>query len=280
MPVDLLEADECIRENINASQVVLQSHHADWRPADSVAVFATLFGAVAALTECLRLVADHRERHGRDARQASWDDLKLLEDFALATTNDALDWSRTPNLCVWSLGFFLNKAKQNIAAAFDIAINVWLSWRAGSRPLRLGPADDHAFYFGPYLRLRLVEALATNADARTSARTARSGFDDLYDDVRATAALDAFANDLLGVGQQHMLHTLRDLVPQPEKCLAITIGRVNAFKHRPAGNLHRMGAIVVPETMVVARAVRCATEFAGFMLDDTRGIWNSDRGVL
>ena len=87
---------------------------------DYPALYSLLVGAAIALIHCRKIIEE------TPFAQRTWSVFNLSLDLVLAIGENGVDWQRSENMSLWSIGFFLDKAQNNIAAALDGCINAWL----------------------------------------------------------------------------------------------------------------------------------------------------------
>lgn len=200
----------------------------------------------------------------------------------LGATQD-VRWKRDKRMRLYGCEFYLNKAQTNIAASLDRLVNEWiedkapLPYKAEERFLR-----SDFYYLMPSSRLRIVSMLRnlrakTEADIPSETRTLMwqlesdwSRFEQLYDDQGAARLLEAnlqAVNNLVAEGKfseayrnPNAIRCTRLGVPdtllQGSDCLAVVLGRFNAFKHLHKGLHNRSRGLHYVEWVVTARALQ------------------------
>lgn len=240
----------------------------DWQKSGTKSVLALLVGSAASLFEAGKLLKLYTPDMA-----PRWEPSRLFEDFHNSVDDDwSIQWSKQ-ELVVWSVGYYLNKAQLNIAAALDALVNTWLAHRRGIdlSQDRL-KADEEGLFF-EFLPTRLFilrgdveQTIVKRIDAL------RNAFQDYVNTNTARELIKDFSNQHVGQNIWPSLSTLYiTLWPslKEEECVATVFGRANAFKHHVSG--HRLGREGVDhhiEWLVTVKALRCVGELWRTMVSD------------
>lgn len=243
----------------------------NWQTSRSQAVFALLFGAAASLIRCRnfvdRYISSMPPRWDRNIDQ-------LYNDFIneAVKKNNTIKWDASDDLFVWSMGFFLNRAQQNIAASLDVCTNTWLVWRLKWDFDEITEIEEGVFYFFITTRLRILTGLVADKSAKKIDRllhnfnqdrtdTAKKYLEELNQKYKQESAWLSVC-DLYDYINPHI---------EDEVCAAIVFEQVNSFKHRVRGyRLKREGIGHLTEWVLTAKALRCAGNFWQGMVGDWR----------
>lgn len=234
-------------------------------------VFPVLFGAAVALLFCRELI--ERETDSLEAVKM-WKPEDVWRDFEKQFKDNApMDWRNGPHFSVWSIGFFLNRAQQNIAAALDRLVNGTLS-RKLSIPLAQEGRTENlqlwCLWVGTRCRILTVLGLEPCIHARFVALG--SALDCLVDTEKAKNALALLVEKCSTKRIEDTLESTRTVelsaLDEPNKlrtitdadCVAIACGLNNAFKHQVLGAGTRKGPGHLVSWCVLARAVVCLGE--------------------
>lgn len=264
-------------EDINKTKV-----HEDYR-----STYGYIYGAALALQESLAHLHYTEVSLGADR-------MNLLPKSAFDNIVDAkghVRWKRSKLSRMHACEFYLNKAQTNVAACLDTILNQWMIDRLP------GPFGGDAeqvsfdlFYLYPPSRLRITAAIREGQgrmgvpqpdsavyntpandwrrmgnllDTRTAASVIQHNVPIVSALVDAETYLEALPRDPRE--SKHLVYAdaLRGRVATPltiTDCLAVVIGRVNAYKHLPQGHNDRYQNFHYTEWLITARALHCVRE--------------------
>lgn len=225
------------------------------------------------LVESHALLVAHLEQNGGILGEFDVETTSLVPDLESALPIlPGTSWAATDNLRVWSFGFFLNKAMQNIAAALDRVVNTWLERRL-SVPAAPHPSGVHfVFYDTINTRLRLIEVLRTQEPIE-EVRLLRAEFDRepyLWDTIVASQEVARLAKRLADkqpAGLTKILNVAGVGKNGDREATIVLWGLVNAFKHVPVRQRTTRWEVIV-EWVLAKRSFTTVCKLADSLLSD------------
>lgn len=240
----------------------------DWtKDNDSLGISALLVGSTAALIQCWKFIESDQNL----ITMHTWNSEKLFQDLEATNNNikekNIFDWGSSPNFSIWSFGFFLNKAQNNLAATLDRCVNAWLvaKFRNASRE----PEDERLRGIYIDTRLWLLRSLVTE-EAGKKIDALRDGFSAMQGTVGAANHIRELTSKFAlrlssGISLEELF---RDIRTECAVCTSIVFSRVNDFKHLSGGSLGRFSWIYLIEWILTARATMWTGEFWKTMVAD------------
>ncbi len=244
----------------------------NWTSTGTAGVHAILVGASAAILQARELLEGSNQPLPR-----KWDSEHLASDLRSAVDEDGrLDWGKTGNLCVWSAGFFVNRAMHNLAAALERCADVWIAWELGWKLNEPVTVDT---WWGSWISNRLSVLVALLRKRRAHPHVVRLVAEigrpfylagsiqlgnkryTLSNSDRAAEWITALVKHL----ERRKIHTIRCACDALNKdrdafYLAFAWARTNAFKHKHALDRSDISRFRV-ECAVLVHALRCACTF-------------------
>lgn len=212
-------------------------------------------GMLVGVAAALAFVASPLERLC-ETGQSVWDVATLYGDMSrVLSAGDRDMWWVTNNVGIWSVGFFINKAHSNVAAALDVLVSEWLVRRLG---ISREPKEQSDRWYRKPIKDRLQE-LVKHVDEPCAAALGKC----LRSLGKYTNSDDAdrAVNDVADRAAQPpvaLLEIFKSLGSLPythEDCLAVCWGRNNAFKHRVGGfRERRVGSQYAADWAIAASA--------------------------
>lgn len=199
------------------------------------AIYSVLIGAAASLLQSERLM-DSFSKQPEISAKKPYNSATLYDELQEMSKGPGpmLAWDHDPNLLNWSVGYFLNRAQHNIAAAFDKGV---AAWTAHGVNMPFGDRFNEDMWMGSWMltRLYLLRQLASVPIDSIDDLIVAFHDKNLGDTDEAAQELD---RQIRRVGQVSNLTRAMALIrPQlnRESCLAIVCARTNSFKHRIFG---------------------------------------------
>lgn len=215
-----------------------------------------MVGSTASLVHCRGLLR-------KPLVQEETDSQSLLTDLESAADGFSVVWDKTENLRTWAIGYFLNKAQQNIAASLDVIVSATLMKKLGleagsgsSKQLRRRVEDHQLLY--ALIGSRLTILSCTSFSIGSGAKRLVQKLEDCFykkwaDTEEAKFEIESIARSRK---EKRLKDLYRALKPAQPKYCALVFARVNAFKHRPSEKhpLERKGKVHLVEWVITALA--------------------------
>lgn len=269
---------------------VIEGRYEDIEVTRTVPVHQLLVGTLAGLVEAQRLHQKTIDLSSGSEEALVLDSQHLAADIALATGAHGIEFARSKDLCLWAVGFFINKAKENLAAALDKCLNQWLLWRLTTHEPHVEAASmagtqefEHIMHLWVASRLWLLESLLPFGSAAwTASRKLRDSCVKRSDPKEAEAAMKDILQWIRKCDQGG---TDSPFPLGDAHCTGVVISHVNDFKHRPDANV-REGFWWRASMAVTQHAMGDLLSFWDLMREDVHPIAHQkkrppsvDRGV-
>lgn len=249
---------------------VIKTPSYDWTKSQSTPVYHNLTGTIAALIECKYLYEKHMALSGKSLKELELPFAISVEDFKNAINDKSkFNWDYSSDMALFSAGFYLNKAMQNIAAAFDKCLNIWIAYRYEIMIENNLPKEEDVYYSPVRARLLLISNITelNNNSERLMINLIKK-FYKFYGTNDASNKIMKISNTLK-VGDT-FLYFIDNIPLTIEECLGLVFGRVNAYKHTVKGTRDRKGLFYPIEFAVACKATECVFNFWNIMLEDTK----------
>jgi hypothetical protein len=184
--------------------------------------------------------------------------------LAALKAHQDLPWN-SASMAPWSLGYFLNRAQHNIAAAFDVWLNAALAdklfpdtfaLRDEALKLRLRHLDT-VFHIWIGTRVVMLAWALPSGRRRSQLEAVAEWLGKLtsYDHWPIATGDGALTPDGIDAAFEQAINQ------DSEECLARMIQRTNAFKHLLQGTMDRTARHQITEAAGAARALLLMTQF-------------------